>query len=314
MKRVVTALALAWVATTSHAALAQTSINILTGAQSGVSYALGVALSQVYMKAIPDVRASAQVTRSPAESLNLLQAGRAELAFTPGDALSAAWRGDEEAGFKAPLAKLRGLSAAYNNYIQIVARADAGIRTVADLKGKRVSVGAARSPTDLNARAIFRAAGLGYRDLAKVEYLPFGQSAELMKERQLDAILVSAVVGALSIRDLANSVKIAVVAIPRDTLVRAGDIYRPATLPANTYPGQMSDVPTAAIRNFLVTRSDVSDDLAYQMTKALYGNLDALYAANSAAREIRRENALAGMPVTLHPGAEKYYREVGVIQ
>ena len=314
MKRGVTALALACVLTMSHGALAQTSINILTGAQNGVSYALGVALSHIYMKAIPDVRSTAQVTRAAAESLNLLQAGRAELAFTPGDALSAAWRGDEEAGFKTSLNKLRGLSATYNNYIQIVARADAGIRTVADLKGKRLSVGPARSPTELNARAILRAAGLSYRDLAKVEYAPFGQSAELMKERQLDATLVSAVVGALSIRDLAVTVKIVVVTIPREILGKAGDVFQPATLPANTYPGQTSDVPTAAIRSFLVTQSDVSEELGYQMTKALYDNLDALYAASSAAKEIRRENAVAGMRVPLHPGAERYYREVGVIK
>ena len=141
------------------------------------------------------VKATAQVTKAPAESLNLLQAGRGELAFAPGDVLSAAWRGDEEAGFRMPLKKLRGLSATYDNYIQIVARADSGIRTVADLKGKRVSVGTARSATELSARAIVRAAGLSYKDLAKVEYLPFGQSVELMKERQLDATLQSAVAG-----------------------------------------------------------------------------------------------------------------------
>jgi TRAP transporter TAXI family solute receptor len=314
MKRGVTALALACALTTSYGALGQTSINILTGPQSGASYSLGVALSQVYTKAIPDVRSTAQVTRASTESLNLLQAGRAELAFTPDDALSAAWRGDEEAGFKTPLDKLRGLSATYQNYIQIIARADSGIRTVADLKGKRLAVGTARSPTDFNARAILRAAGLSYRDLAKVEYAPFGQAAELMKERQLDAMLQSAVAGSLAIRDLARALKIVVVTIPREMLGKAGDVYQPATLPANTYPGQTSDVPTAAIRYFLVTQSDVSEELGYQMTKALYDNLDALVIANSAAKEIRRENAVAGMRVPLHPGAEKYYREVGVVK
>ena len=314
MKRGVTALALACGLTSAHVAFGQTSINILTGAQSGASYSLGVALSQIYMKAIPDVRSTAQVTRASAESLNLLQAGRAELAFAPGDALSAAWRGDEEAGFKTPLNRLRGLSATYRNYIQIVARADSGIRTVADLKGKRLAVGTARSPTDFNARAILRAAGLSYRDLAKVEYAPFGQAAELMKERQVDATLVSAVAGALTIRDLAMTSKIVLVTIPREVLAKAGDVYEPVTLAANTYPGQTSDVPTAAIRYFLVTQSDVSEELGYQMTKALYDNLDALYAANSAAKEIKRENAVAGMRVPLHPGAERYYREVGVIK
>jgi TRAP transporter TAXI family solute receptor len=313
MRRFVTAFALACVLSASAGAHAQTSISILTGVQSGASYALGVALSQIYTKAIPNVRAAAQVTKAPAESLNLLQAGRGELAFAPGDVLSAAWRGDEEAGFKTPLNKLRGLSATYDNYVQIVARADSGIRSVADLKGKRVSVGTARSATELNARAIVRAAGLSYKDLAKVEYLPFGQSVELMKDRQLDATLQLAVAGAASIRDLA-AVKIVVVPIPRDVVAKAGGAYQPAMIHANTYPGQTSDVPTAAIPNFLVMQSDVPDELAYEMTKALYDNLDMLYAASSAAKAIKRENAVVGMPVPLHPGAEKYYREIGVIK
>ncbi|HTQ00501.1 MAG TPA: TAXI family TRAP transporter solute-binding subunit [Casimicrobiaceae bacterium] len=296
-------------------ARAEQFINILTGGQSGVYYPLGVALSQIYARAIPNVKATAQVTKASAENLNLLQAGRGELAFTLGDALSDAWMGDEDAGFKTPLKKLRGLSATYNNYIQIVASAESGIRTVADLKGKRVSVGAARSGTELNARAILKAAGLGYKDLSKVEYLPFGESVELMKNRQLDATLQSAGLGVSSIRDLATSVKIVVVPIPADVVAKVGDpAYQAAVIPANTYEGQAADVPTAAIANFLVTQSDVSNELAYQMTKALYDNLDTLYAAHNAAKAIKRENAVKGMPVPLHPGAEKYYREVGVIK
>ncbi len=294
---------------------AQQFINILTGGQSGVYYPLGVALSQIYGKAIPNVKSTAQVTKASAENLNLLQAGRGELAFTLGDALSDAWKGDEEAGFKTPLKKLRGLSATYNNYIQIVASADSGIKTLADLKGKRVSVGAAKSGTELNARAIFKAAGLSYKDLSKVEYLPFGESVELIKNRQLDATLQSAGLGVASIRDLATSVKIVVVAIPPDVVAKVGDpAYQPAVIPANTYEGQTTDIATAAIPNFLVTQADVSNDLAYQMAKALYENLDTLYAAHNAAKAIKRENAVKGMPVPLHPGAERYYKEVGVIK
>ena len=296
-------------------ASAQQFINILTGGQSGVYYPLGVALAQVYGKAIPNAKSTAQVTKASAENLNLLQAGRGELAFTLADALSDAWKGDEEAGFKTPLKKLRGLSATYNNYIQIVASADSGIKTLADLKGKRVSVGAAKSGTELNARAIFKAAGLSYKDLSKVEYLPFGESVELIKNRQLDATLQSAGLGVASIRDLATSVKIVVVAIPPDIVAKVGDpAYQPAVIPANTYEGQTADVATAAIPNFLVTQSDVSNDLAYLMTKALYDNLDTLYAAHNAAKAIKRENAVKGMPVPLHPGAERYYKEVGVIK
>jgi uncharacterized protein len=301
----------------SGAVLAQQQqfINILTGGQSGVYYPLGVALSQVYAKAIPNVKATAQVTKASAENLNLLQAGRAELAWTLGDALSDAWKGEPEAGFNTPLNRLRGISATYNNYIQIVANADSGIRTLADLKGKRVSVGAAKSGTELNARAILKAAGLSYKDLSKVEYLPFGESVELIKNRQLDATLQSAGLGVASIRDLATSVKIVVVAVPADVVAKVGDAaYQPAVIPANTYVGQTADVPTAAIPNFLVSHSGVSDDVAYQMTKALYDNLDTLYAAHNAARAIKRENATQGMPVPLHPGAIRYYREVGLVK
>lgn len=290
-------------------------VNVLTGGQSGVYYPVGVALSQIYAKEIPNARSTAQVTRASAENLNLLQSGRGEVAFTLADALSDAWKGNEEAGFKQKLDKLRGVSGLYNNYIQIVANADSGIRTLADLKGKRVSVGAARSGTELNAREILKAAGLSYSDLAKVEYLPFGESVELMKNRQLDATLQSAGMGVASIRDLATAIKIVVVPVPADVVAKVGDpAYQPAVIPANTYTGQTADVPTAAIPNFLVTHAGVPEDVVYRMTKAMYDNLDTLYAAHNAARAIKRENALKGMPVPLHPGAERYYREVGLLK
>ncbi|GAB4212715.1 MAG: TAXI family TRAP transporter solute-binding subunit [Rhodoferax sp.] len=296
-------------------AQSQQFVNILTGGQSGVYYPLGVALSQIYAKAIPNTRATAQVTKASAENLNLLQAGRGELALALGDAVSNAWKGDAESGFKSKLDKLRGLSATYNNYIQIVANADSGIKTLADLKGKRISVGAAKSGTELNARAILKAAGLSYADLGKVEYLPFGESVELMKNRQLDATLQSAGLGVASIRDLATAIKIVVVAVPADVVAKVGDAaYQPAVIPANTYTGQTADVATAAIPNFLVTHAGVSDELAYQMAKAMYEHIDTLYAAHNAAKAIKRENAARGMPIPLHPGAEKYYREIGVLK
>jgi len=293
----------------------QQFVNVLTGGQSGVYYPLGVAVSQIYAKAIPNARSTAQVTKASAENLNLLQAGRGELGFSLGDAVSDAWKGDAEAGFKTKLDKLRGLSATYNNYIQIVANADSGIKTLADLKGKRISVGAAKSGTELNARAILKAAGLTYADLGKVEYLPFGESVELMKNRQLDATLQSAGLGVASIRDLATAIKIEVIAVPVDVVAKVGDAaYQPAVIPANTYTGQTADVATAAIPNFLITHAGVSDELAYQMTKSMYDNLDTLYAAHNAAKTIKRDNAVKGMPVPLHPGAERYYKEVGLIK
>ena len=294
---------------------AETFINVLTGGTSGVYYPLGVALANAIGKAMPNVKTSTQATKASVENLNLLQAGRGEIAFTLGDSLSDAWKGNEEAGFKTPLKKLRGIAAIYPNYIQIVARADSGIKTLADLKGKNISVGAPKSGTELNARAIFTAAGMTYKDFAKVEYLPFGESVELMKNRQLDVTLQSAGLGVSALRDLATSVDIVVVTIPADVIKKTNDpAYLPATIPANTYRGQTTDVQAAAVQNFLVTHEGVSNDTVYGMTKALWTNLDQLTAAHSAAKAIDIKNALAGMPIPLHPGAEKYYKEVGALK
>jgi uncharacterized protein len=293
----------------------QQFINVLTGGTSGVYYPMGVALTQIYGKALPDAKSSVQATKASAENLNLLQAGRGEIAFTLADSLSDAWKGDEEAGFKAPLKKLRGVAGIYPNYIQIVASADSGIKTLADLKGKRLSVGAPKSGTELNARALLKAAGLSYKDLGKVEYLPFGESVELMKNRQLDATLQSAGLGVASLRDLSTSVKIVIVPVPADVVAKVGDpAYQSGVIPAKTYEGQTTDVPTAYVQNFLVTHEGVPADTVYKMTKAMFDNLDQLAAAHAAGKAIKKENALKGMPVPLHPGAEKYYREAGLIK
>ncbi|MBU1357979.1 MAG: TAXI family TRAP transporter solute-binding subunit [Gammaproteobacteria bacterium] len=293
----------------------QKFINILTGGQSGVYYPMGVALSQVYGKALPDAKVTVQSTKASAENLNLLQAGRGEIAFTLADALSDAWNGDKDAGFNTPLKKLRAVAGIYSNYIQIVASAESGIKTLADMKGKRISVGAPKSGTELNARAILKAAGLAYGDFAKVEYLAFGESVELMKNRQLDVTLQSAGLGVASIRDLATSVPIVVVSIPADVVKKVGDAaYQPAVIPANTYTGQTTDTPTIAIKNFLVSHEGVSADAVYAMTKSMFDNLDALVAAHNAAKGIKRDAATTGTVVTFHPGAEKYYREVGLMK
>jgi TRAP transporter TAXI family solute receptor len=294
------------------AAQAQNFINILTGGTAGVYYPLGVALSKLYTDKIKDSRPSVQATKASVENLNLLQAGKGEIAFTLGDSLAQGWAGDADAGFRSKLDKLRVVGAIYPNYIQIVASKESGIKTLADLKGKRLSVGAPKSGTELNARAILAAAGIKYENLGKVEYLPFAESVELIKNRQLDATLQSAGLGVASIKDLANSVEIVVVEVPAAVIAKAGAPFLAATIPANTYQGQSAAVETAIVPNYLVTRSDLSEDAVYQMTKALFDNLPDMVAAHAAAKSISLQNAAKSPPVPLHPGAAKYFKEKGV--
>ncbi|WP_454654688.1 TAXI family TRAP transporter solute-binding subunit [Bosea beijingensis] len=304
--------AAALIAAAPATARAQEFINVLTGGTSGVYYPLGVALSKIYGEKIQNVRPTVQATKASVENLQLLQQGKGEIAFTLGDSLDAAWKGDEEAGFKAPLKKLRGITAIYPNYIQIVASKDSGIKTLADLKGKRLSVGAPKSGTELNARAILTAAGLSYKDLGKIEYLPFAESVELMKNRQLDATLQSAGLGVASLRDLATSVEITVVEVPAAVVDKAGPPFVKVSIPANTYTGQTAAVPAAAVVNYLATHEGMKEETVYQMTKAVYDNLGELGAAHAAARSIKLENALEGMPLPLHPGAARYFKEKGL--
>ncbi|WP_144172649.1 TAXI family TRAP transporter solute-binding subunit [Pseudomonas sp. Kh13] len=304
------ALASTLFAVCAAAQAAPTFINILTGGTSGVYYPVGVGISQVYSHGIEGSKTSVQATKASVENLNLLQAGRGELAFALGDSVADAWKGDAEAGFKTPLKKLRAIAGTYPNYIQIVASKESGIKSLADLKGKRVSVGAPKSGTELNARAIFKAAGLGYQDMGKVEYLPYAESVELIKNRQLDATLQSSGLGQAAIRDLAATLPVVFVPIPADVVSKIGNnAYQPATIPANTYDGQDTDVSTAAITNILVTRADISDALAYQMTKLIFENLPRLVTAHAAAKDIQADNAARNLPIPLHPGAERYFKE-----
>ncbi len=294
-------------------ASAEQFINVVTGGTSGVYYPLGVALTKLYVDAIPGVRTSVQATKASAENLNLLQAGRAELAFTLGDALADAWEGNAEAGFPKKLDKLRGVAAIYSNYVHFVARADSGIKGLADLKGKRVSVGAPKSGTELNARALLSANGIQYSDFSKVEYLPYAESAQLIQNNQLDATLLSSGLGVAAIRELATSTPVVIVPITAAQIEKIGRaVFQPGTIPAGTYKGQDADVQTMAIGNYLVSHSGVPEDVVYKMTKSMYEHLDSMVAAHSAAKAIKRDQALRGMPLPVHPGAEKYYKEIGL--
>jgi TRAP transporter TAXI family solute receptor len=294
---------------------AQSNLLVLTGSTSGVYYPLGNALSGIFIKSIPGVRSSVQVTQGSVENLRLLETGDGELAFSLGDTVSAAWTGNAQAGFQSPLKKLRGVAAIYRNYVQIVVSESAGAKSLAELKGKRVSVGPKQSGTELNARAIFTAAGIKYADFARTDYLPFGQSAKMIERGDLDATLQSAGLGVDSIRHLSTAIPIRLLAVPKDIVAKIGDpAYLPSVIPARTYEGQSEEVETAAIVNFLVTRESLSADTVYAMTKAIFANLNQLVQTHPAARGIAIKDAASGMALPLHPGAERYYREVGLLK
>lgn len=287
-------------------------INILTAGTGGIFYPLGSALSTIIAAKVPGTRPSVQSTRGSVENLNLMQQGKGEVAFVQGDALAHAWAGNAEAGFKTKIDTVRGIAALYSSFIQVIATRESGIRTFTDLKGKRLSVGAERSGTELTTRTLFKAAGMTYKDLAKIAYRPFEETVDLMENRELDATLQTAGLGVPVILELANSFSIVVVEIPPAIVDKVGPPYQRAVIPKGSYRGQDSDVQAAGLPNYLVARADLSAELVYNMTKAMFESMAELVAAHPAALGISLQHALAGMPVPLHPGSQQCYREKGL--
>ena len=145
--------------------------------------------------------------------------------------------------------------------------------------------------------------------------MPYAESAQLIQNNQIDATLLSSGLGVAAIRELAASTAVVIVPITEAEIKKIGQpVYQLGTIPAGTYNGQDTSVTTVTINNYLVSHSGVPDDVVYQMTKAMYTHLDALVAAHSAAKAIDPKKATAGMPLPLHPGAEKYYKEVGLVK
>ncbi|MGE5247683.1 MAG: TAXI family TRAP transporter solute-binding subunit [Verrucomicrobiota bacterium] len=291
-------------------------ISIATGGTGGAYFPIGAGLADVINKKLNGYNASAEVTAASKVNCINVNDGKSDLAFVLGDTLSYAYRGDKLGGFNKPLTNIRVLAAIYHNTIQIVARKDSGITTLSDLKGKKVSVGAPGSGTEINARQIFAAAGMSYKDFGRTDYLSFSESADQMKNRAIDATLMSSGLPNPGIMDIATSVDITIVPIEGELLKKLdkdSPFFIPTVIPKGTYKGQDHDVSSVGIPNFLIVRADLDDQTVYEITKAMFENLDRLVQAHAAAKGISLANATAGLPVPLHPGAARYYREKAVL-
>jgi TRAP transporter TAXI family solute receptor len=292
-------------------------ISIATGGTGGAYFPIGAGLADIINKKLTGYNASAEVTAASKVNCINVNEGKSDLAFVLGDTLSYAYKGDKLGGFNKPLPNIRVLAAIYHNTIQIVARKESGITKLADLKGKKVSVGAPGSGTEINARQIFAAAGMSYKDFGRTDYLSFAESADQMKNRAIDVTLMSSGLPNPGIMDIATSQDITIVPIEGElmkTLDKDSPFFVPTVIPKGTYKGQDHDVPSVGIPNFLIVRADLDDQTVYEITKAMFENLDRLVQAHAAAKGISLENATKGLPVPLHPGAAKYYREKGLIK
>ncbi|QEK11342.1 TAXI family TRAP transporter solute-binding subunit [Crassaminicella thermophila] len=287
-------------------------VTIATGGSSGPYFAIGGAISNLLNEKLDNVNASVQSTGASAVNATLLGEKKAELAFAMNDVINYAYTGTEVFKDKGKVENLRGVAALYPNFVQVVTLEGSGINEISDLKGKRVGVGAPGSGTEVNARQILGAHGITYDDIDE-DFLSYSESIEQLKNGSVDAAFLTSGLPNAVIMDICTTHDVKIVPIRKEVvekLAKEFPFYSSEKIPAGTYDNK-EDVETAAVTTLLVTRAELSEDEVYEITKTIFENIDTLHEAHSAAKRISLDTVRQGMPIPLHPGAEKYYKEQG---
>ncbi len=293
-------------------------ISIATGGTGGTYYPLGGAMATVLNNADIGVQANAQSTGASIENVELIHNGDAELAFIQNDVAYYAFKGEEffdankqVEGSEATAGvydDLRGICCVYPEVVHVIVSNESGIKTVEDLKGKRVAVGAPGSSTEVNGRQVVEAYGLTYDDFAKTDYLSFSESADQIKNGQIDAAFATTGVPTSSITELATTYDVSFLPIDAEKLSQY-PYYSPVEIPQDAYKGMTAPVNTVAVKAMLVVNKSMSDETVYNITKALFENLDTIAEAHARGKDLQLETALEGMSIDVHPGAQKYFDE-----
>lgn len=288
-------------------------VTIAAGGTSGPYYQIGASMAQVIGDTL-GADSSVQATGASVENIQLITSDRAEIAFVMGDATRQAIEGTGPFEGQNDLKDLKAITALYPNYVQIVTTAKSGIQSVADLEGKRVGVGDQNSGVELNAQMILDAHDMNYDDIEE-DFLSYSDAIDQMKNGQVDAAFVTSGLPNASVMDLATSEDVEIVPIEgegMDKLKEKYPFFDASVIPGGTYD-QAEDVPTAAITNQLLVSNSLNDDQVYEITKAIFENLDTIHAAHNAAKQITLDSVEDGLATELHPGAKRYFEEQGAL-
>ncbi len=301
------------------AALAQQRrlVTIASGWVVGVYYPLAGAMSRIVYK-VKDLNLRATVESSGASVANaqLIGTGDADFALLQNDIAFYAYNGVTLAAFKdKPIKNMGALFTIYPELVHVVVTKASGVKTVRDLRGRKVVLGPQGSGTEANALQILEAYGLQESDL-KTERIDAAAAADQLKDGRVDAAFFTTGLGSAVIVDAFISGKAALIPVAgaeAAALAKKYPFYTSVNVPANTYKDQ-AEATTVAVMAMMVARSDLPEDLVYRFTKAIFDDLKQFHAAHSAATHLTLETALSGNPIPLHPGAARLYKERGILK
>jgi TRAP transporter TAXI family solute receptor len=294
-------------------------VTIASGWVVGVYYPLAGAMSRIAYNAKGlNVRVTVESSGASVANAQHIAGGDADFALLQNDIAHYAYNGTTLTAFTGkPVKNLGGMFTIYPELVQIVATQASGVKSVADLKGKRVVLGPQGSGTEQNALQVLEAYGIKEADLGKAERIDAAAAADQIKDGRVDAAFFTTGLGSAVIVDTFISGKAVMVPIggaEGEALKKKYPFYTLEKVPANTYKGQDREIATPAVMAMMVARTELPEDLVYNFTKAIFDDLKQFHAAHAAAKSLTLETAQNGMPIPLHPGAQRFFKEKGLVK
>ena len=297
----------------STAAMAADNLTLGTGGTTGTYYAVGGVMATVLNPVLKESSLTVTSTGASKANIQLVDVGEADLAIVQNDVMYYAYTGTdlfEDEGAYETFSTVAGL---YDETVQIVT-CDSSIKSVADLKGKTVSVGDAGSGTEFNAKQILEAYDMSFDDINVVN-ASFGDSADSLKDGKIDAAFIVAGAPTTAVVDLATTKDVSLVQLDAEHIEKLQsnyDFYTETVIPAGTYDGVGEDATTVSVRATLIASNDVSEDAVYELLKAMFDNQKDLIAGHAKFEFLNLEDAVKGISVPFHAGARKYFEEQGI--
>jgi TRAP transporter TAXI family solute receptor len=313
VKKIVIVMCLLFIFAAGAFAAEPLKLTMGTGGTAGTYYPYGGAIGQIISDKTGLVAITAQATGAAIENIRLLDLGDIDIALVQNDSAHYAYNGTEVFN-TGKITSFKAIARLYPEVIHVVTGANSGIKTIQDFKGKKISVGAPGSGNESNTRQILDILGIDYKDFTPL-FLSYAETANNFKDRQVDAFMYTTGAPNPSLMDISTLQELYFIPIEgeiRDKIMTAYPFFAKYTFEPNTYNGIREPVETIAVQSILVVREDLPEDIVYAMTKALFENKEALSIAHAKGKELDINAAKNGITIPFHPGAEKYYDEIGL--